>query len=103
MREFNVIIFDINDKKFKPYDVIHYFVREYEAKKPDLITFDDYKQFINDMSMYHFWARCEYEILLQDWPCHSKTVKKDIHWQIQMNIDVITQIFKEEIEENFKK
>lgn len=92
--KFNVIIFDFNSQTFKSYDVLGYFIDEYnntkKSKRPK--TFDEFKKFIEGKSMYQFWARCQYEVILSDWP-NNKTHKKiDIHYQIMMNIDIITNL-----------
>ena len=57
-------------------------------KIPDL-------QFVKDESMYQFWSRCEYEIILVDWPCQQISKKIDVHQQIMMNIDIVTNLLME--------
>lgn len=125
MKQFNVINFNFNAQKFEAYDVIPYLVREYyeqierynaakleleEAKteqeikiaKSNLdywkvpVTFDEFKKFVKDRAQYQFWARCEYEIILVDWPCQKKSDKWDVYDQIMMNLDIVTQIVMEE-------
>lgn len=100
MKEFNVIIYDFNRDKFIPYDVIPYFKEEYYKGDYNFISFDDFKEFVRSRSIYRFWSRCEYEIVLVDWPCHKHNEKWDVHKQIEMNIDVITQILIEEVTAN---
>lgn len=108
MEKFNVIIYDFNASKFKPYDVIPYFVKtynEYVEKSNDLDddyfkvpkTFDEFKKFVESRSHYQFWARCEYEIILVDWPNGSKREKWDVHQQIMMNLDTITNLVMKSI------
>lgn len=97
--EFNVICWDVNSQNFVKYDILPHLSRVYKDKKKkkriDCKTFDDFKKFILGESMYQWWARCEYEIILQDWPCLQTSEKWDIHRQVQMNIDVITKLFME--------
>lgn len=129
MKQFNVINFDFNAQKFVAYNVIPYFVREYheqierynaakleleEAKTEDEIkiaksnldywkvpvTFDEFKQFIKDRAQYQFWSRCEYEIILVDWPCQKTEEKWDVYDQIMMNLDVVTRLVVESITNN---
>lgn len=102
---FNCIIFDINHREFEPYDVMPYFLREWRAIKKNAkpYTEDEYrgkpqnreelKQWFLRKSQYMFWSRCEYEIIVAGWPCTDVTRKIDIHDQIKMNIDVILDIF----------
>lgn len=100
MNSFYVINFDINRKIFEKYDVIPYLVRAYkELKKrktlqnhyPLPTTFDEFKEFVKRESRYQFWCRCEYEIILKDWPCGMTEEKWDVHMQIMMNLDHVTQ------------
>lgn len=105
MAVFNVIIYDPNHKKFVPYNVIPCFVRFYhinsecaDRKKPS--TFEEFKKFIIDEGRYHFWGRCEYEIILSDWPTERHQEKWDIYGQITLNIDIITQLVIEELKQN---
>lgn len=126
MKQFNVINFNFNAKKFEAYDVIPYLVREYyeqieqydaskreleEAKTEDEIkiaksnldywsvpvTFDEFKKFVKDKAQDQFWSRCEYEIILVDWPCQKIEEKWDVYDQIMMNLDIVTQLVIESI------
>ena len=77
---------------------------------------------IKKVSHYQFWARCEYEFLIAPWPFGTKKMleelqnteintdndikiyniitndmhKIDVHEQIMMNIDIITDILMKE-------
>lgn len=102
---FNVLEYDFNSKKSKPYDVLPYFRDTWRRKrvsnKKNVKDKKTLKEWIKDASMYMFWARCEYEFLMCPWPYREKTLlndlyKIDVHEQIMMNIDVITNILYEE-------
>ena len=103
MKSFNVIIYDPNLRKFVEYDIMPYLIRTYNEKKekketlPE--TFDEFKNFVKSESQYQFWARCEYEIILIDWPCQKKHEKWDVYKQIMMNLDIVTKVFMENINE----
>lgn len=95
---FYVINFDINKKKFIPYDIIPYFIEAYKRKRKDKPkSFEEFKKFIENEGIYQFWGRCEYEIILVDWPCQKTEKKIDVWEQISMNIDTITNIIMEYI------
>lgn len=99
IKPFNVINFEFNSGKFEAYDVMPYLVNCYKKEKKDKrpVTFDEFKKFIESKSMYMYWARCEYEVILVDWP-NQKTYKKiDIHWQIMNNIDIVTNVLMENV------
>ena len=103
MKSFNVIIYDPNLKEFVKYDIIPYLIRTYNKKKERKETlpktFDEFKNFVKSESQYQFWARCEYEIILIDWPCQKKYEKWDVYKQIMMNLDIVTKVFMENIKE----
>lgn len=96
MTSFNVINWNPNRKVFEPYNVIPYFIEEYKKLKHKPQTFGEFKTFIESESHYQFWGRCQYEIILTDWPCQKNEEKWDVHKQIMMNIDIITSIVMEE-------
>lgn len=96
--KYNVIIYDFNNHKFESYDIFKYLKYRYDSidklNKPK--TFQEFKEFIIRWSRYEWWARCEYEMILTPWPPNNKVREKwDIHKQITMNIDNITKLFME--------
>ena len=126
MKSFNVINYDINAREFVPYDVIPYLVNTYNERVKryyeinlkastsktqkefdsykDLLeywripkTFDEFKDFVKKESQYQFWSRCEYEIILVDWPCQKDEEKWDVYDQIMMNLDTVTKLVMESI------
>ena len=99
MQKFNVIIEDVNRREFIPYNVIPYLVRQYKEAKNKPTTFEEFKSFIEKESTYQGGSRCEYEIILKEWPTGKKEEKIDVHWQVMMNIDVITKLLMDEINE----
>ena len=94
---FNVITFEPNSNKFEPYNVMRYLIGEYNDQKTKPATFDECRKFIKDKSQYQFWGRCEYEVILVDWPCQKTERKIDVHEQIMMNLDVITDLFMKNV------
>lgn len=101
---FYVIKEDVNTKKFIKYDVMPYLSACYNETKEGLrpITFDEFKQFVKDKSMYMYWSRCEHEIVCSSIIDENVKKKIDIYWQIQMNIDLITEIFIKNVTSNGK-
>lgn len=94
---FNVIIFNFNSNEFEPYNVMWYLIDEYNDQKVKPVTFEECRKFIKDKSEYRFWGRCEYEVILVDWPCRKTERKIDVYNQILMNLDVITDLFMKQI------
>jgi len=125
MEQFNVINFNFNSKRFEPYNVIPYLVKCYNKEENKPKTFDEFKEFVRNESMYRWWSRCEYEIVLSPWPYtpspsesydkkeeddieawkehwkkHLNECQKiDVHYQVMMNIDVITKLFMSVVNE----
>ena len=110
MKAFNVINYNFNAQKFESYDVIPYLINAYKDtvkrhhnnpndkywKVPQ--TFDEFKEFVKKESQYQFWSRCEYEIILVDWPCQKHEEKWDVYDQIMMNLDIVTKLLMESVE-----
>ena len=59
-------------------------------------TWEELKDVIEVESQYQFWGRCEYEMILTGWPARKNNYKLDVHEQIMMNIDIVTDILWEE-------
>lgn len=100
IKTYNVILYNPNKKDFEYYDIFPYFLAEYNKLEVKPKTFTEFKIFITEISMYKFWSRCEYEIILKDWPNFQVSKKIDVFYQISMNIDSITKLFKEYAESN---
>lgn len=98
MKKFNVIIED--NGRFEPYDIMPYLVERYIRSDNKPTTFDEYKEFIGKNAMYQWWSRCEYEIVLTDWPSQKHSEKWDVYKQVMMNIDIITEILMENVRNN---
>ena len=102
MNKFNVIIWDINSRTIEPYDVLPYFRREYKSlkKKDRPITREQWKEFVRRRGMYMFWARCEYEILISEWPPskEDKHIKIDVWQQIDNNLDLVVDLLMSEMD-----
>lgn len=97
MNVFNVINYDFNKNKFETYDVLPYLRDCYKEKENKPKSFSEFKEFIEKEAMYQFWARCEYEIILIDWPCKKHSEKWDVYKQIMMNIDIITELLMKDV------
>lgn len=119
MTKFNVLTWNFNTDKLEHYDVIPYFVECYKERversedetiKHDIDnypeykahfgvpeTIDEFKKFVEDESMYMFWSRCEWEMIIHGWPVQREEYKIDVHEQIMMNIDVIADILYKEL------
>lgn len=108
-KEFNVIEYNWNGK-VQPYDVLPYFRNAWNSKsynfdKKEVTNKKDLKSWIERVSQYRFWARCEYEFVMLPWPYKqddplSEGKKIDVHWQIMNNINILVDILSEEFKIN---
>lgn len=94
MPSFYVIIEDINSSEFRGYNIMPYFIECYHTtnKKDRPVTIDDFKKFIERKSSYMYRSRCEYEIVLNPLVSSTPSKKIDVHYQVMMNINVITDL-----------
>lgn len=97
MKSFNVIIYNINRKVFEPYDVIPYLVSRYQKERIKPTTVEEFKTFVKGWSQYQWWTRCEYEIILSDWPSQEHEEKWDVYQQIMLNLETITEILMKNV------
>ena len=83
--------------KFNFVQVLTYCYEETKKKcRPN--TFDEFKEFVRSKSMYQFWSRCEYEIVLNSlFSGRTKEEKIDVYFQISLNIDVVTKLLMENV------
>ena len=107
---FYTLTWDMNRGEVENYDIMPYLVstwKEDKARKRKIwfkssdddtkepTTVEEWKKAILAASRYQFWARCEYEIIISEWPTEKHRVKLDVFDQINANIDVITKLFME--------
>lgn len=91
--EYNVIIQDFNKKEFVSYNIFPYLTQEYKASRKKPKNYTEFKDFIKREAMRQWWSRCEYEIIISEWPVEKYKEKWDIHKQVLMNLDIITEVF----------
>ena len=101
-KKFNVLVWDTNAKKLTTYDVLPYFRRTYEKKKKAdrPTTREEWVDFVKSQGKYMFWARCEWEIIISEWPPYPKedrSVKIDVWYQIENNLDLVVDLLMSEI------
>lgn len=84
LKKFNVLTF--SNGKISEYDVLPYFrdswKEKYNKKEKEKIKAAKYnskrkqlfKEWVIGRSMYMFWSRCEWEMLIGSWPYGSKRI-----------------------------
>ena len=109
-KSFYVLTFNFNTKKVENYDVIPYLtssVRDFvnsDKQKVKELTDEALQTNVDRVARYEFWARCQWEFIVISWPYVSNTrvedqngEKIDVYRQIEMNLDVVTQLVKESL------
>ena len=76
-------------KALKPYQKIYNNVTT-SLKDINGKEYEKLKESIRCCLMYNFWCKCEYEIILSDFPPHDnfEDKKVDIYSQVMLNFDV---------------
>lgn len=108
-KKFHVLEYNFMTREIGSYDVLPYFRRMWKEtnwdafEKSKVNNKDDLKNWIIRASSYNFWSRCEYEFLMGPWPYKEDTLindlkKIDVHEQLMMNIEILTDILSEEFE-----
>ena len=100
-RMINIMLYiDIDDLKKK--------IR-YRGKKPtkynSVKNRDELREYLRREFIYYFWSKCEHEIIVNSWPCNdaSTEAKIDVFFQIEPNLDVITEYVIHKLKLDFKK
>ena len=102
-QKFNVLLWNFNSDNLEYYDILPYFRDRLKKRKktrskvkmekfPVPETLNEYREFVKSESQYQFWGRCEYEMICHGWPVAKNDHKLDIHEQVMMNMDVISEI-----------
>ena len=121
MKSYFVLLRDFNSNKTVKHDIMPYILQTYkecEKKKfwwmfddPKIapIAKEDFKYFVERVCKHMYWSRCEYEWLMISWPpgkmdtleqCQkiiNSSTKIDAWDQIEMNLDIVTNVFIENI------
>ena len=93
----NVYVESFNQKEIVPYNIFtHYGFNEdvkkiYKKYKNDFETFSEE---VKTSLMYYFWSKCEWEIILSDWPSSPTSPiekKVDVYDQVMLNWDIFIQ------------
>ena len=99
MKPFYVLFWDFNKIQPEAYDIMPYLVSEYRNMRPsneyypNLNDYESCKKFVDSRLKYRYWARCEYEFVMTQWPSGKYPYKIDIYDQCKMNLDLITELF----------
>ena len=92
MVKWNVYFENFNKRKIEIYNIFDHtgFVKDLQKtlRKSD-ITPDEITESIKRSLMYYFWSKCEWEIILSDWPPSDlfNKEKVSVYDQVMLNFD----------------
>ena len=61
-----VTLEDINSRQFKQYNVLQYRESFIKGLKKKVTSKEEFAKKLRSEMMYHFWSRCEYEVILSN-------------------------------------
>ena len=89
MLEWYVYLANINSKRIVKYDIFtHYsFYKSLKTHIKEFTEKESFSEWLRRDTMYYFWAKCEYEIILTCNPEWNKFKKEviDVYDQLQLN------------------
>ena len=92
MLEWKVYVSDFNEKEINEYNVFDH-MRFYEdCKKNARKNIHNYDEFCRQLRIdlaYYYWSKCEWEIVITDWPTSGECeTKVDVFDQVMLNWQV---------------
>lgn len=121
LKKFHVLKSNFNTKKFDNYNILPTFRGEWDAEynfnRESIKNKETLKKWILKVSSYYFRAKCEYEILLGQWPFGSYKLNErmkeffknnpdfnidDYHQNINFTNVILTELHKIDIYEQIK-
>lgn len=106
--EWNVLMWDSNNKKVVNYNVLgQELIEELHqkiVKKKTITNYEQLKENIKSWCMYYYWSKCEREILISGWFAEEDEFEKIDAWrQIEMNLDRMCEYIMRELKIDFDK
>lgn len=89
--EWNVFIHDINKKQMQIFNVFEHGRYRQEIiellNRRDDYTLEEFKEKVKSLTMYFYWCKCEWEILIAPLigDFNKESVKIDVCMQLEMN------------------
>lgn len=105
MLQFNVLDYDINSNSIKPYNIINKNLLDNikkERKRGKINSLLDLQEYLKREFKYDYWARAEHEFIISNlFEDDKNNYKIDKWFQIEMNLELITKLVKEELKFKF--
>lgn len=91
--EWNVFIYDINERQIELFNVFNHGRYRQEIIKLLNHRYDfmlkEFTEKVKSSTMYYYWCKCEWEILIAPWigDFDKESIKIDVYRQLEMNWD----------------
>lgn len=82
---------NINTRRIEIYNIFDHasFKKDVEEAYATCKTKDEFVEQLRKSLMYYFWSKCEWEVVITDWPTH---IDSDYHLHTAEKIDVYDQV-----------
>ena len=106
--EWNVLMWDSNNKKVRNYNVLgnELIERLHKeiVKKKTITNYQQLKENVKRWCMYYYWSKCEAEIHIGHFPKTTEELEKvDAYRQIEMNLDRMCEYIIKECRIEFRR
>ena len=68
--EWYVYRYDFNKREIVPFNVFRHADFKEDVEEIDIknISYKDFKNQLDKLTLYYFWSKCEYEVVITSWP-----------------------------------
>lgn len=91
----NVYIENINKRQIEIYNIFEHagFYKSLIEIVNNYTDKDDFIEQLKHILLYYYWSKCEWEIIISDWPPSDRfnDKKVDVYEQVSLNWDVFTE------------
>lgn len=95
MLKYNVYVENCNTKKIEIYNIFKYNNLEniFKKLKEETNSKEEFLEKVRRELQYRYWSKCEWEIILSDWPPSDKfnDEKVDVYDQIMLNWHIFSE------------
>ena len=75
--KWNVLVQKINTRKIEQYNIFNHasFKKEVEVALATCKTKEEFAEKLKRELRYYFWSKCEWEVIVTEWPTHVTTAE----------------------------
>ena len=87
--EWYVYRHDTNKGVIYKYNVLQpWIIKEIKERMERTTTLSDFKEILERVLRYHYWSKCEHEIIIKEWTGKPSEIKIDVFDQLLLNWEV---------------